>query len=165
MRKQLLPVALAMGLLPLHADDYDYLCLYSNNQMQDNSWAIAQVRKLVFSEDEVSVYSQTGATLQTVPYANVRKITFEGNPPPTDIEEQDAQPFSLKYDAFQKVLSVQGEVEAGLLQLFSANGSLIGSAAMSKDQSTYSVSALPHGVYIARLSCGQYHQSIKLIIR
>lgn len=142
----------------------NYFCLYSKDQTQDKAWDINEVRKLTFSESEVTVYSQSDTELYAIPYNNVRKFTFQSEPPATGITQPDMQTFSLKYDAYQKTLIVSG-TDTGLLQLYSINGTLIWSIRISDQRSAYPVADLPNGIYIARLSSGASYQSIKIIIQ
>lgn len=141
----------------------NYFCLYSKDQTHNRAWEVSQVRKLTFSESKVSVYSPLGTELYAIPYDNVRKFTFQDEPP-TGLAQPEEQPFSLKYDASQRALLVSG-TDVGVLQLYSVNGTLAWSAQISDSRSAYPIADLPAGIYIARLSSGASYQSIKIIIK
>lgn len=142
----------------------DYLCLYAWNKAESNSWPIGQVRKLVFTETNVSVSLWDGEDICTLPYDNVRKITFEEEALANDIETTIA-PCTIHYDELHRLLVIKDICGSGHLQLYNVSGALVFSASVSKGKSEHSLINLPVGVYIAKLTDQEKTYLLKLQIR
>lgn len=130
----------------------DYLCLYSWNQEESLSYSVQQVRKLVFTDTEVSISLWGSEDTYTLPYGSVRKITFEDEPLPSVVDAIQTQNTTMYYDVFQKSLVVTSVCSNGLLQLYNINGSLAFSTYVPEYRSEHSLATLPSGIYIAKLT-------------
>ncbi len=144
----------------------DYLCLYSKSQTDSRSWALDEVRKITFSSTDVHIFLWETGTSYALSYENVCKLTFETQPLPNGIEEMEEFSAScMKYDAIQKILSVNGTSKNRRLQLYGYNGVLLRSVPLSPEETEYSVENLPVGIYIVRYTDEERMQSLKIQIK
>lgn len=143
----------------------DYLCLYSWNQTKSNSWPVGQVRKIVFTDTDVSVSLWGGDDTYSLPYADVRKFTFENEPLPSGINVIQMQRTVMRYDASRESLFWTNVCGDGKLQFYNMNGTLVHSAILSEHQGRYSLDALSPGIYVAKLTDYTSTYLLKLQIR
>lgn len=141
----------------------DYLCLYTWNQAENSSWPIGQVRKLVFSNTDLSVSLWEGEDTYTLPYGNVRKITFEEEAL-ADVIEATKMARNIYYNASLRSLVVTNNNSSGHLQLYNMSGSLVFSASVGEGQSLYSLTNLLNGMYVAKLTNQEQSYLLKLQI-
>ena len=141
----------------------DYLCLYAWNQSESNSWPIGKVRKLVFTNTDVSVSLWEGEDTYTLPYGSVRKITFEEEALADDVEATEMAR-AIYYNASLRSLVVTNNNGSGHLQLYKMSGALVFSASVGEGQSLHSLANLPVGVYVAKLTDQEKSYLLKLQI-
>lgn len=141
----------------------DYLCLYTWNQAENSSWPIGQVRKLVFSNTDLSVSLWEGEDTYTLPYGSVRKITFEEEALADDVEATEMAR-AIYYNASLRSLVVTNNNGSGHLQLYKMSGALVFSASVGEGQSLHSLANLPVGVYVAKLTDQEKSYLLKLQI-
>lgn len=143
----------------------NYLCLYSNDKQQDNSWEIEQVRKLTFSSTGVEIHLRDGGEPSVCPFTNVCKFTFESQPLPSSIMVSESALLEcLFYDFLAR--AVLTSAKQGVLRLYAMDGMLVRSILITEGQTSYFVGDMPSGIYIVNLISGlSQSQSIKIVIR
>lgn len=143
----------------------DYLCLYSRNQTDNQSWAINEVRKLTFSSDAINIFLWQETEPYVFDYDSMHKLTFEELPLPSSVQGVELQTMAVKYDASRKSLLISGMNSNGMVLVYTIGGTLSLSSVISMQQTEIPFTTIPKGLYIVKISSGERIKSIKIQIQ
>lgn len=163
MRKTILFVLLVLGLVPLQADEYEYLWLHSPVPSEEPCFcAIDDLQKITFGAEAMQVHLKSQSTPIAWAYSDLWKMTFEGTPTATAIESpSEASELSITHSSSEvRVESPSPLKSVAIYNLQGYRYALFGQGGLS---ALYSLNALPAGVYIVRAENAEHSQTIKFI--
>lgn len=144
----------------------DYLCLYSWNQAENNSWGINQIRKMTFTSTELVVSLMDNSSTYSFSYENFRKLTFEEQPLYNDVETLNLKSLIVFYDSDRNLLLIKGVKGYGLVQIFNSVGlQIITYNTNYEDYNEYNLSSLSKGVYIIKVTDKMQSEIYKIQIK
>lgn len=139
--------------MPAWADDYSYLTLQYGGVQE--SVALSALKKITFSGGQLLATTTSG--VKTYALSTMEKMFFASEPTALRAVQDDA--VALTYDRASQQLRVCRRDGAAVLRVYHANGGLMLSAPVAEGESTFSLSALPKGLYVVRVN----QQTIKVI--
>lgn len=162
MRKPILSLLLVLGLVPIQADEYEYLWLHSPKVADTRSYAIDDLRKITFGGDALQVHLNSQSSPISWAYANLLKMTFEADPA-TAVENPSAENSSLFIIPSLSEIRVESTSPLKSVAIYNLQGSRVAYFGLGKTVVSYSMNALPSGVYVIRAENAEHSQSIKFI--
>lgn len=163
MRKRFLLLLFVLGLLPLQADEYDYLCLHSPAPSCNCFYSINDLRKITFGNDAMQVYLKNQSVPVTWAYSNLWKMTFEAEDETSIKSIQKKSGLSI----IQTMSEVRVESHSPLksVTIYNLQGSCLALFGQGETSVSYSPDALPAGIYVVRAENAEDFQTIKFIKR
>ena len=111
------------------------------------SATLSQIGKIVFGEDCVFLYDQTGAQIGSTPLAQFGKVVFY-NDGLSRIDDVSTSSLQVFYDAPQQSLLVHGIEGQQTVRIYSASGQLLQATNASNGEAVMSVGGLQNGAYL-----------------
>lgn len=162
MRKSILLLLLTLGLMPLQADEYEYLWLHSPSASTTRSFAFDDLRKITFGSDALQVHLKSQSSPVTWAYANLLKMTFEANPAADAVKSlSNASDLSITHSL--SAVHVESPSPLKSVAIYNLQGSRLALFGQGETAISYSLQALPTGVYIVRAENAEHIQSIKFV--
>ena len=161
MRKTILSVLLVLGLMPLQADEYEYLWLHSPAASGTRSYAIDDLRKITFGNDDLQVHLKSQTSPQSWAYSNLWKMTFEANPATAVMTLQKASDLSIIQTPFD--VRVESSTPLKSVVIYNVQGSRLALFGQGETTVSYSLKALPTGIYIIRAENAEDTQTLKFV--
>ena len=109
--------------------------------------ALAQIGKIVFGEDSVLLFDQSGAQIGSTPLSQFGKIVFydDGSHAISDVKASSLQVF---YDATQESLLVRGMDGNQTIRVYSASGQLLQLTNATQGEAVLHIGGLKDGAYL-----------------
>ncbi len=161
MRKTILSVLLVLGLMPLQADGYEYLWLHSPAASDTRSFAIDDLQKITFSNDALQVHLKSQTSPQSWAYSDLWKMTFEANPATAVKSIHKASDLSIIQAPFD--VRVESPTPLKSIVIYNVQGSRLALFGQGKTTISYSLKALPTGIYIIRAENAEDTQTLKFV--
>ena len=163
MRKTILSVLLVLGLQTTQAEGYEYLWLYSPTDSDTSSYALDDIRKITFGGDALQVHLNSRPSPVLCAYANLLKLTFEDKPDPTAVDNLSAVTSGLSVTHTLSGIRAESPSPLKSVAVYNLQGSRVALFGRGMTAVSYSMSALPSGVYVIRAENSEETQSIKFI--
>lgn len=163
MRKYLLLLLFVLGLMPLQADEYDYLCLHSPKASNTCFYSVNDLQKITFGNDAMKVYLKSQSAPVTWVYSNLWKMTFEA--------EDETSIKSIQKESGLSIIQTMSEVRVEShsplksVTIYNLQGSCLALFGQGETSVSYSTDALPAGIYVVRAENTEDFQTIKFIKR
>ena len=164
MRKLLLLFGLMLGWLSLHADEYDYLWLHSPSPSATRSFALDDLRKITFGAETMSVWLESQSSPVTWSYDNLVKMTFESEPT-TSVEGVALAESSIIIRHSQDEIRVESQSPLKSAFIYNVQGICIALFGQGETAASYSLRALPPGIYIVRAESDGQAKTVRFIKR
>ena len=161
MRKTILSVLLVLGLTPLQADDYDYLWLHSPVASGTRSYAIDDLRKITFGGKALQVHLKSQASPVTWAYSNLWKMTFESGIATAVDTPQKTGDLSIITSPLE--IRVESPTPLKYVAVYQVQGRRLALFGQGETTASYSLNALPMGIYVVRAENAENVQSIKFV--
>ena len=162
MRKSILLLLLVLGLGALQADEYEYLWLHSPITSSTRSYAIDDLRKITFGNEGFQVYLKKQSSPITWAYDNLQKMTFEANPTATEVKNLVTSS-NLMITHSQSAVLVKSPIPLKSVAIYNLQGNLLAFFGQGETNVSYSLSALPTGVYVVLAENADHSQTIKFV--
>lgn len=162
MRKQICLVILAIGILPLHANSYDYLWVYSSAEASPQSYALDDIQKITFGAEAMNLHLLGQPSTVAVNYGSSVKITFE-NEAVNVKGVLGMAGISVNYDATAATLNVKSPVPMKSVYVYNTQGQPVKTFGQTGPSTEISLNSLPSGIYIVRADNGQETKTIKIV--
>ena len=163
MRKRFLLLLFVLRLMPLQADEYDYLCLHSPKASNTCFYSVNDLQKITFGNDAMKVYLKSQSAPVTWAYSNLWKMTFEAEDETSIKSIQKKSGLSI----IQTMSEVRVESHSPLksVSIYNLQGSCLALFGQGETSVSYSPDALPAGIYVVRAENAEDFQTIKFIKR
>ena len=161
MRKTFLSVLLVLGLLPLQAEEYEYLWLYSPMESGTRSYSIEDLWKITFSEEAMNVYFDNQSEPITWPYANLLKMSFEAEPVTAVESLSESSDISIRHSLFE--IRVESLSSLKSVAVYNLQGLRFAEFGQGETTVSYPMNALPSGVYVVRAENAEHIKTLKFI--
>lgn len=162
MRKSILLFLLTLGLMPLQADEYEYLWLHSPAASSTRSFAFNDLRKITFGSDALQVHLKNQSSPVTWAYADLLKMTFEAKPAADDVKSMP-KVSELSITHTPSAVHVESPTPLKSVAIYNLQGGRLALFGQGETSISYSLHALPTGVYIVRAENVEHIQSIKFV--
>ena len=163
MRKLILPVLLALGLLPLQADEYDYLWVHSPVEADTRSYSIDDLQKITFGEEAMNVYLKNQSQPVSWAYTDWTKLTFENMPTAGVKTPSVSSGLSINPSVF--AVRVTSSTPLKSVAIYNMQGSCLAVFGQGEISVSYPVNLLSAGIYIVRAENAKQSKSIKFVKR
>lgn len=162
MRKIILSVLLVLGLGTLQADEYMYLWLHSPATSSTRSYAIDDLRKITFGSDAFQIHLKNQSSPITWTYDNLQKMTFEAKPAATEVKSLTTTS-NLMITHSQSAVLVQSPIPLKSVAIYNLQGNLLAFFGQGDTTVSYSLSALPTGIYVVRAENAENSKTMKFV--
>lgn len=163
MRKHLLLLLFVLRLMPLQADEYDYLCLHSPKASSTYFYSVNDLQKITFGNDAMKVYLKSQSAPVTWAYSNLWKMTFEA--------EDETSIKNIQKESGLSIIQTMSEIHVESLSplksvtIYNLQGSRLACIGQGETTVSYSPDALPAGIYVVRAENAEHSQTFKFIKR
>lgn len=164
MRKLLLLFGLMLGWLSLHADEYDYLWLHSPSSSATRSFALDDLQKITFGPESMNVWLESQSSAVVWSYDNLVKMTFESEPT-TSVEGVALAESSIIIRHSQDEIRVESQSPLKSAFIYNVQGICIALFGQGETAASYSLRALPPGIYIVRAESDGQAKTVRFIKR
>lgn len=162
MRKAILSLMFVIGILPLQADEYDYLWLHSSVASATCSYSIDDLRKITFDDDSLQVYLKSQSSSIAWAYADLCKMTFEAEPAATTVKSIP-RASDLVITRSLSEIRVESPSPLKFVVIYDLQGSRLAIFGKGETAVSFSLNTLPAGVYVVRAESAAQAQSLKLV--
>lgn len=125
----------------------------------EQQMAIAQIGKIIFADDKMCLYDNSGTLLGSTSVAQIDKIVFVDNNNATSYDEAGVINLQIYPNPTQESLSVRGLQDGQVVRIYSLQGQLLQSAAVTDGVAQLYVGGLQNGTYLLQAGA----QAVKII--
>ena len=162
MRKTILSVLLVLGLLPMQADENDYLWLHSPLPSATRSYAIDDLRKITFGGDALQIHLKSQSSPIAWAYSNLLKMTFETKAAATAVKSlSNATELSISQSLSE--IRVESPTQLKHVVIYNLQGYRLALFGQGSTTASFSLKTIPAGVYIIRAENAEQSQTIKFV--
>lgn len=137
--------------LPASADD-SYLWFYASSPTQTKAFAVDDIAKLTFTDAAVIVHPLKSGESVSFPYDGIQKLAFGAVPTAIENVVSPSGGLQVGYNSAAQALQITTDASSVYAyRVYNIQGRLMQNGYAEGVQTSVDVSALPMGVYIARV--------------